>query len=118
MLWPGCSRVSDGSEWSAPLSLRSSCSTSPGRAQSIAKERVRELVACKEVAVVTLTGHDQTDRWGRELGYITFNQTGLGTVLIAEGLAHARYDDLDGYDRHPRQDAYRYIDVVTPNLCE
>ncbi|UDY36281.1 thermonuclease family protein [Dermatobacter hominis] len=82
-----------------------------------AKQRVEQLVGGREVAVITVAGHDERDRYGRELGYITFNQTDLGTVLLAEGLAHARYDGLDGYDRHPRQDAYRALDASTPNLC-
>lgn len=54
---------------------------------------------------------DRTDKYGRELGYVHRNEFDLGEVLLRWGLAKARYDGLDGYDRHPRQD--RRIDAVT-----
>ncbi len=52
------------------------------------------------------------------MAYIRRNDFDLGKVLISEGLAHARYDSLDGYDRHPLQDEYRALDAATRNLCE
>jgi len=63
-------------------------------------------------------GKPATDRYGRELAYIRRNDFDLGTVLISEGLAHARYDSLDGYSQHPLQEEYRALDAATPNLCE
>lgn len=81
-----------------------------------AKARVQQLVGWQSVVVIN-GGGDQTDRYGREIAYITFNQQDLGTILIAEGLAKARYDDLDGYSRHGRQDEYRALDARTPQLC-
>lgn len=63
-------------------------------------------------------GRDARDRYGRELAYIRRDDVDLGRVLIAEGLARARYDALDGYDTHPLQEEYRALDASTPNLSE
>ena len=37
-------------------------------------------------------------------------------VLLRAGLAKARYDSLDGYDWHPRQDRYRRADANNPEF--
>lgn len=83
-----------------------------------AKARVAELVADQRVVVLDVAGVDKTDRYDRELAYIRRNEIDVSRVLISEGLAHARYDGLDGYDTHPLQDEYRALDAATPNLCE
>jgi len=83
-----------------------------------AKARVAQLVGDSKVVVLTVDGRDVTDRYRRELAYVRRDDIDLGRVLISEGLAHARYDGLDGYGRHPLQDEYRALDASTPNLCE
>ena len=35
----------------------------------------------------------------------------VGTAMLKAGLAIARYDSLDGYERHPKQNKYRAIDA-------
>lgn len=45
------------------------------------------------------------------------NDFDLGDVLLRYGLAKARYDSLDGYGWHERQDLYRSIDAATPDPC-
>ncbi len=57
------------------------------------------------------------DHYDRLLRYVhdAGRDTGLG--LIRLGLAKARYDGLDGYDRHPRQQTYRQADRNNPDLC-
>ena len=81
-----------------------------------AKDRVAELVSGRRVLVAN-GGGDVTDRYDRQIAYILWEGQDLGTILIQEGLARARYDDLDGYDRHNLQDRYRWLDAVTPNRC-
>lgn len=83
-----------------------------------AKARVAELVDGRTVVVLEADGRDANDRYDRELAYIRRNDIDLGRVLIAEGLAHARFDGLDGYETHPLQDEYRALDAATRNLCE
>lgn len=82
-----------------------------------AKARLRALVGGRRVTVVPAKGPAR-DRYGRELGYVDRNGLDAGRVLIAEGLAHARYDSLDGYGYHPRQNDYRRLDAATRNRCE
>lgn len=51
------------------------------------------------------------DKYGRLLAYVqTADSTDVGYQLLREDLANARYDSQDGYDQHPRQDAYRAAD--------
>jgi endonuclease YncB( thermonuclease family) len=51
--------------------------------------------------VVDRDGYGRLPRYVHDSG----RDTGLG--LIRRGLAKARYDGRDGYDRHPRQAKYR-----------
>lgn len=57
---------------------------------------------------------DDKDRYGRLLRYVRVGGRDAGMVLIRRGLATARYDSLDGYDWHPRQDRYRAAAVSNP----
>ena len=82
-----------------------------------AKDRVAELVAGRRV-VVSNGGGDTRDRYDREIAYVQWDGLDLGTVLIGEGLARARYDGLDGYDRHSLQDRYRSLDASTRDVCK
>ncbi|MFM7064465.1 MAG: thermonuclease family protein [Actinomycetes bacterium] len=81
-----------------------------------AKLRVAQLVKGKRVDIVSVPGNT-TDRYDRELGYVQLRGFDIGKVLLAEGLAKARYDSLDGYPFHPRQADYRLTDARTPNRC-
>ena len=83
-----------------------------------AKDRVVQLVEGRQVVILDSTPENVKDRYGRELGYVEVDGLDVGRQLIDEGLAHARYDDLDGYPHHPRQDTYRYDDSITANLCD
>jgi len=81
-----------------------------------AKLRVAQLVNRKRVDIVSVPGNT-TDRYDRELGYVQLRGFDIGKVLLAEGLAKARYDSNDGYPYHPRQADYRATDARTPNRC-
>ncbi len=52
------------------------------------------------------------DRYGRTLAYVkTRSGRDVGSAMLKAGLAIARYDSLDGYDWHPKQNKYRAIDA-------
>lgn len=59
---------------------------------------------------------DDTDRYGRLLRYVNRGRVDIGKRQIHAG-AVARYDSLDGYDRHPRQRLYRKTDRKHHNYC-
>ena len=82
-----------------------------------AKARVAQLVSRKRVDIVSGPGNT-VDRYDRVLGYVQLRGFDIGKVLLAEGLARARYDSLDGYPFHQRQADYRATDARTRNLCE
>jgi endonuclease YncB( thermonuclease family) len=48
---------------------------------------------------------------------VTVDGRDTGLVLIRKGLAIARYDSLDGYAWHPRQEQYRRADANNPDVC-
>ena len=56
------------------------------------------------------------DRYDRLLRYVDVNGTDAGRELIGSGLAIARYDSRDGYERHARQARYVRLDSATPNV--
>jgi endonuclease YncB( thermonuclease family) len=70
-----------------------------------------------DARLVNPAGVDDRDHYGRLIRYVhdAGRDTGLG--LIKLGLAKARYDGLDGYDRHPRQATYRRADRNNPDSC-
>ena len=62
----------------------------------------------------------KTDRYGRLLGYVQSRTGDLGTSLLQNRDAVARYDSLDGYARHPKQATYRAITpgrASAPGIC-
>lgn len=63
---------------------------------------------------------DDQDRYDRLLRYVDVgtgnNRTDVGLELIRSGLAVARYDSRDGYDRHPRESLYRKADRASPDF--
>lgn len=60
---------------------------------------------------------DNSDHYGRLLRYVHDSGRDTGLSLIKLGLAKARYDGRDGYDRHPRQATYRRADRNNPDRC-
>jgi endonuclease YncB( thermonuclease family) len=60
---------------------------------------------------------DDRDGYDRLLRYVHDSGRDTGLDLIKRGLAKARYDGRDGYDRHPRQATYRRADRNNPDLC-
>lgn len=60
---------------------------------------------------------DNSDHYGRLLRYVHDSGRDAGLSLIKLGLAKARYDSQDGYDRHPRQAKYRRADRNNPDPC-
>src|SRR5215216_533143 len=69
-----------------------------------------------QVRLVNPASVDDTDPSGRLLRYVHDSGRDTGLGLINLGLAKARYDGLDGYDRHPRQAKYRRADRNNPDL--
>ena len=71
----------------------------------------------EEAQLVNPKSVDNRDHYGRLLRYVhdSGRDTGLGLIRI--GLAKARYDGRDGYDRHPRQATYRRADRNNPDMC-
>jgi micrococcal nuclease len=65
--------------------------------------------------VTELSDGDDQDRYDRYLRHIYVNGVPVGLTLIQQGWANARYDSLDGDDRHIRQDEYRSADG--PHNC-
>lgn len=70
-----------------------------------------------EVRLVNPAGVDDRDHYRRLLRYAHDSGRDTGLALIRLGLAKARYDGRDGYDRHPRQATYRRADRSNPDLC-
>ncbi len=57
------------------------------------------------------------DQYGRILAYVkTRKGRDVGTIMLQRGLAIARYDSLDGYPWHPKQDLYRFLDSTNGDI--
>jgi len=60
------------------------------------------------VKLVNVSGKD---RYGRILAYVTTDEGwDIGTSMLRNGLAVARYDSGDGYDWHPKERKYHRVD--------
>ncbi len=75
------------------------------------------LVLGREVLAVPGERSD-ADRYGRKLRYLDVvgasgRALDAGLRLIEDGWAIARYDSLDGYPKHDRQDQYRAADATS-----
>lgn len=79
-----------------------------------ATSMLASMVANRRVALIP-GARDDADRYGRLLRYVEVDGTDANLALLQAGLAIARYDGLDGYGRHPRQDLYRSVDAATPS---
>ncbi len=60
---------------------------------------------------------DDLDQYDRLLRFVHASHRDTGLALIRLGLAKARFDGLDGYDRHPRQKKYRRADRRSEDVC-
>lgn len=78
-----------------------------------AQQALASMVEGKAVKLIPGARTD-TDRYGRLLRYIEIDGIDANLRMIQQGHAIARFDSLDGYGRHPRQDAYRSADAGTP----
>jgi hypothetical protein len=67
------------------------------------------------VGPATALSPSSTLRGGRGGISDDVNGVPVGLMLIQQGWANARYDSLDGYDRHIHQDEYRAADG--PHNC-
>lgn len=66
---------------------------------------------------VKLVRRSGKDSYGRILSYVkTRSGRDIGTVMLRQGLAVARYDALDGYAWHPKQDLYRTLDSTNGEI--
>jgi endonuclease YncB( thermonuclease family) len=81
-----------------------------------AKRKLNQWVG-GNVRLVNPAGVDDRDGYGRLLRYVHDSGRDTGLGLIRRGLADARYDGRDGYDRHPRQAKYRQADRNNPDRC-
>ena len=66
--------------------------------------------------LVNPAGVDDRDHYGRLIRYVHDSGRDTGLGLLRHGLAKARYDGRDGYDRHPRQATYRRADRNNPGV--
>ena len=84
-----------------------------------ARDHLIALIGAGPVRLVPGARTD-TDRFGRLLRYVEVGEIDTNYEMIASGHAIARYDGLDGYGRHPRQDQYRATDaaVAPAVVCE
>lgn len=66
---------------------------------------------------IRLENRSGRDRYGRILAYVTTNEGwDIGTAMLREGLAVARYDSRDGYDWHAKERKYHRIDAVNGRI--
>lgn len=66
---------------------------------------------------VRLENRSGRDRYGRILAYVTSDEGwDVGTAMLRDGLAVARYDSRDGYAWHPKQRKYHRIDAVNGQI--
>jgi endonuclease YncB( thermonuclease family) len=84
---------------------------------SEARTRLAELVDGRQVLLVQ-SGSDDRDRYDRLIRYVDVGSTDAGRVLLAEGLAVARYDSRDGYGAHPREADYIAVDAASEQGCD
>lgn len=77
-----------------------------------AEEMLAELTLGKRVTLETPVR--DRDKYDRLLRYVDIGTVDAGMRLIKRGLAIARYDSRDGYERHARQPSYVRADAASP----
>jgi hypothetical protein len=82
---------------------------------SSTETRVGDAKPPDRAALQLKSAHTVRTPHDRYLRHIYVNGVPSGLTLIQQGWANARYDSLDGDDRHIRQDEYRSADG--PHNC-
>jgi len=82
-----------------------------------ATKKLKSLVQGKKVTVVNPKSVNDKDKYGRALRSIKIGGKDVGASMIKSGWANARYDSLNGYQKHPRQKEYRALDKKTKHKC-
>ncbi|WP_428930824.1 thermonuclease family protein [Microbacterium sp. YY-01] len=77
-----------------------------------ATDAIRALIAVGDPVVLEHPeGQNDRDRYDRMLRYVAAHDgTDIGLMQLEAGNAVARYDSLDGYPRHPKQEEYRAVE--------
>ncbi len=81
----------------------------------VAQARLAKLVQGRKVTLVAPVANK--DQYGRLLRYVQLGKKDMGLKMIRAGLAVARYDSRDGYDKHPRERLYHRVDDATPDVA-
>ena len=114
-------RVIDGDTivTSAGDTIRLAGIDTPERGQCGYSEATANLRRTLAGNTLTLTkaGLTDRDRCGRLIRYVDVGEQDAGMGQIMGGFARARYDSMDGYGRHPRQDDYVAADAAAPSIC-
>jgi endonuclease YncB( thermonuclease family) len=79
-----------------------------------ARDSLRRILGGSEVTL-TAGGGASEDRYGRLLRYVQAGRTDVGLAQLKSGYAVARFDSRDGYDPHPRENAYIKTDRESPD---
>ncbi|HET6989403.1 MAG TPA: thermonuclease family protein [Kribbella sp.] len=87
-----------------------------GRPYYLSAKRNLDRLIDGRVQLVNPESVDDVDHYGRLLRYVHDGGRDTGLAQIRKGYAHARYDSLDGYDRHPMQATYRHADASIQDL--
>jgi endonuclease YncB( thermonuclease family) len=87
-----------------------------GRPYYLSAKRNLDRLIDGRVQLVNPKSVDDVDHYGRLLRYVHDGGRDTGLAQIRKGYAHARYDGLDGYDRHPMQATYRHADASIQDL--
>lgn len=82
-----------------------------------ATETLRNLTEDQIITLVNPASVDDFDKYGRILRYVDVDGDDVANTLLENGLAVARYDYLDGYSWHPREERYRAVDEATLHVC-
>jgi endonuclease YncB( thermonuclease family) len=81
----------------------------------VAQARLVKLVQGRTVTLVAPVRNK--DQYGRLLRYVQVGKKDMGLKMIRAGLAVARYDSRDGYQKHPREKLYHRVDDATPDVA-
>lgn len=82
-----------------------------------AKKKLTKLVQGKKVTVPNPKSVKDKDKYGRALRYVSVGGKDVAPIMIKSGYANARYDGVDGYQKHPNQSSYRKLDGKTSHKC-
>lgn len=81
-----------------------------------ATEAMRRMVEHRVVTISNPDSVQDSDKYGRLLRYLD-TDVDPAASLLTDGLATARYDSTDGYDPHPRQVEYHWLEAQAIAAC-